>query len=188
MIEASLDLRFWPGLGNRPHHGTLSIHGDIKGIQSAGSYLPKPSHGWLIAFLLVVGMGDDLLASTVHEADETSVFMKIGPIIDEILVARKIKIFRRPSIQPVGDDPPKLPRTVSRQVTELPDRITFGDPGSKPNGFFGSLDMRSPPNIGSLTLKTTVALFPQVRSSIPSNIITVAARAVLFFASYCLYH
>jgi hypothetical protein len=179
----------------RPRHpertvlyGTLSIHRDIKRIQSAGPHFPKPAHRGRVAFLLAIGVGDDLLIPAVHEADETSVFMKIGPIVDEIFMPREIKLLCRPSVQPIGDDPPESPRARFQQVTELSDRIALGDPASKPDSFSGSFDIRSPPNISPLALKTTVALFSKVRSSISLNIITVAARAVLFFASYCIYH
>lgn len=61
---------------------------------------PKPLDGRLVALLRLIDMSDDLLRASIHEANVTAVLVKICPVIEHVLRARKIEPFLGPALEP----------------------------------------------------------------------------------------
>ena len=122
------------------------------------SELVKPRHGVFIPLLLRIDMRDDSLASGIHKTDQTAIFMKIGPIIDQIFEARDIEQLRRAAIKPVMNDASYFRSAVPRNTDELSYRITLLNPELKPGllpiylvvGFLPDVGFQAP--IASISL------------------------------------
>jgi hypothetical protein len=132
VIKTPLDVCPWPDLMDGPHNRLFAIHGQITRIQAMLFELAKPRQGVFIPLFLRIDMRDDYLASGIHKTDQTAIFMKIGPIINQILEARDIKQLRRAAIKPVMNDASNFRSAVPRSNDELSYRITFLNPKLKP--------------------------------------------------------
>ena len=74
-----------------------------------------------------------MLCGSIHQIEQTSLFMEIGSIIDHVFNQRTVKLLgRRRLCKPVILDTLKFVFTVPGELTETTDGITLGNPKFKP--------------------------------------------------------
>lgn len=138
--QAALNPDAWPHQSYGSDDRSLSVHGDTARFQSPGFQFSEPTEHLVGAFLGRVNAGDDSGIGGVHEADETSILMEIGSVVDQVAVCTVIGCLGRRLIQPVTANTFEFEGAVPRKLAQLPDRVAFVHPKFEPMPFAKPFD------------------------------------------------
>jgi hypothetical protein len=169
VIQAPLECSAWPDQFDSPDDRLFTVCGYVPRVKPLALKIAKPGIGLLKGLLLNVRVGDNLLIFTVHKIQEATVFVKVGGIIKHITHSGVIHLLNRCLFKPVIFDLFKCGRTVSRKLSQSPDRITLHDPQPEPHLAAVGTIRNLLPCIGVPTLQTLVALFERDSFPIKSN-------------------
>jgi hypothetical protein len=182
MDQASLYYHIRPKFADYFDHLGVAIHSKATRVQANCYQLLEECRQ-----LKVRTLGNTILTSynrmcfSIHQSNKTAWTMNKSTIHDEVFISSKFRCRKRFLFYMVINNLVKLTYAMSTLVCQLPDRITFNHPTSKPFTFFYTSGSLIIPAIRTFTRLAEPALFfISILTISPKNYGT--ARTVFFYS------